>query len=88
MSPRVDGLPEGHPEKLPVKIATLTLLGVLDANGQMEMAIPELKIHVGCRQDEAQAVQQLVINAMKNIIDHEAGPCPCGQCGTPGGDRS
>lgn len=88
MSPRVDGMPEGHPEKQPVKIATLTLFGVLNDDGQMEMTHPELRIHIGCSEGEVQVVSQLVLHAMKGVIDHEAGPCPCGQCGTESGDRS
>lgn len=87
MSPRGDGMPEGHPEKLPTKIATLTLFGIVDDDGRgMEMTTPELRIHVGCRADEAEVLKQVVLNAMKGIIDNEAGPCPCGQCGAESGD--
>lgn len=96
MSPRVDGMPEGHPEKRPLKLATLTLYAAFDDQDNVlgvsgELTIGPIPPVLATDETTAQVIQM-----MHRSLDSKtqmtavlpAPSCSCGRCGTEGGGRS
>ena len=92
MSPRLDGMPEGHPEKRPVKLAALTLYGSGDLTGDDFMAWGELTIAGPIPADQVDHVQTTVRALLRKVLEQDPTvvetECSCGRCGTEGGDAS
>lgn len=92
MSPRLDGMPEGHPEKQPSKLATLTLYASGDPTGGDVMAWGELTIAGPVPADQVEHVQTTVRAMLRKVLESDPTvvetECACGRCGTTGGDAS
>ena len=92
MSPRLDGMPERHPEKQPVRLATLTLYGSGDPTGADFMAWGELTVNGVFEADEVEHVQTTVRGMLRKVLEQDPTvlevECRCGRCGTEGGDPS
>lgn len=89
MSARRDGMPQGHPEKQPDKLATLTLYVIDGGEGGPADVQGELRIHVSVPPAQAEAATAAVTHAMRQILGSPTvstfTECVCGQCDTTGG---
>lgn len=94
MKPRPDGLPEGHPEKGPVPIASLTIYSAsTDPMDPGFNVYGDMRILVPVSQDNAAETLEVVRNIMGKILRsdnvttavmHRPG---CGCDGHEGGDQ-
>ncbi|WP_162786784.1 hypothetical protein [Janibacter anophelis] len=93
MSPRADGMPEGHPEKRPVPMATLTLFASsVDPSDPTFTAWGEVKIVGSYLASEVDEVVPLVQDLFRQVLAQDPTvletECTCGGCRARGGDRS
>lgn len=92
MSPRIDGMPEGHPEKQPVTLATLTLYGSGDPAGDDFMAWGELRVAGPVAADQVDHVLSTVRGMLRKVLEQDPTvvetECACGRCSATGGDAS
>lgn len=93
MSPRADGMPEGHPERRPVPMATLTLfVSSQDPTDPNFSAWGEVSIRGAFPRDEVDEVVPLVQDLFRQVLAQDPTvletECTCGACRAKGGDRS
>ena len=98
MSPRSDGMPEGHPDRAPLEIATLTLSAVVDDEGTPTSVRGEIALGM-VPASMIEEAHKVVVDMMRRVLESQdvttfafpvdtSGTCGCGRCSATGGDAS